>query len=486
MVEPRDINWNIIDGQWVEEINCVGDAGKIERKFTLLGVVTHNAPIIFRYLGAKSSYDTYLHLLNSTILPNIDRHNDLTIDEYSQEILEDCILNIKKRGRIRNKGFYEPYDNATINRCKMILRNIVQTAYDIGLVKSDILWGSSFGLDNTEIDSAKKDYEELIRKFAVEDDLRIQRELMASPEVKGQYLCLLLCDILGLRINEACAVNWSDIREIEGHPGAYVLWVYETTSLDSNALKPSGKTENADRVIPIPDGLVSFLTKRRAWIEEKIGYPVGGCDIPIGCYESDYLRRCYTPQISVAAKEVFIKCNINPKILACLDFELKQDENWVTVREKEATAYCFRRNSVTIFSFLGLTDAEISYLIGHQITEGTLTRNEYTNPDMLYRLWEKIHGRHVCGEDAPWMTELYVEESGQLTYSGAGPVCLKIPDGAGRVTLRVAAMEQGDPLRVSFPDGTPPGFMIATQDIPRSMEQVNVLKQYKKLYGSVY
>lgn len=203
-------------------------------------------------------------------------------------------------------------------------------------------------------------------------------------------------------------------------------------------------------------------------------------DLPIGCYEEDNERRCYTPEITAAARELFQKCKISPKILASLDLELKQDDLCIVIQEKEATSYCFRRNGVTIYSFLGLSDAEISYLIGHRISEGVLTRNEYTNPDVLYGLWRKINKRILCGVSVPGENEMQIG-----TYSGEGPVQLRLPDGAKDAKIRVQAMEQGDAIRISFLDGVPDGVIIDVSKTGQATGNVNVVKQYKKLYGGL-
>lgn len=56
---------------------------------------------------------------------------------------------------------------------------------------------------------------------------------------------------LGLRNGETCGANYGDIKPMLLHPECKVLWVFKSTVIGSNIVKSSGKTRNADRIIPI-------------------------------------------------------------------------------------------------------------------------------------------------------------------------------------------------------------------------------------------
>ena len=58
--------------------------------------------------------------------------------------------------------------------------------------------------------------------------------------------------------------------------------------------------------------------------------------------------------------------------------------------EKDPTPYLFRRNYATHLYCLEFPEAEIQYLLGHDIEDSMRYRNYYTNPDEIYRFFERM------------------------------------------------------------------------------------------------
>ena len=75
--------------------------------------------------------------------------------------------------------------------------------------------------------------------------------------------------------------------------------------------------------------------------------------------------------------------------LAFLDEELSEENTAALLKEKEPTAYLLRRNYATQMCILGLTNAEMQYLMGHDVEDAYESRNEFVDSERIYIMYQK-------------------------------------------------------------------------------------------------
>lgn len=63
------------------------------------------------------------------------------------------------------------------------------------------------------------------------------------------------------------------------------------------------------------------------------------------------------------------------------------------LKEKEPTAYLLRRNFATHMSILGLTNAEMQYLMGHNVEDAYESRNEFVDSERIFIMHRKLSNR---------------------------------------------------------------------------------------------
>ena len=127
------------------------------------------------------------------------------------------------------------------------------------------------------------------------------------------------------------------------------------------------KTKNADRIVPVPDEVAQIINLRRQHIREVAGDAAE--KYPIACVDHNWEQRCSARQLTNAARKLFQEINMDAAQLAVIDGELRSADELSAVQEKDPTAYIFRRNFGMHLHILGLTDAEIQYVIGHDIED---------------------------------------------------------------------------------------------------------------------
>ena len=139
------------------------------------------------------------------------------------------------------------------------------------------------------------------------------------------------------------------------------LWIYKTTKRSINKVKASGKTRNANRVLPILNPLSVFLKKRIAFLQSKIDdgtLPVETdlSQIPLVCFRDQYTRRCKSGDLSTAGRLLFKEVQLEQEHIAVLEQYCKTAKN---LEEKDATTYLFRRNFGTHIRNLGFSMSQI-------------------------------------------------------------------------------------------------------------------------------
>ncbi len=368
-------------------------------KYTFCGALEHRYGHIATYWNHETR-KKYGREYNDIILPALKNHNEKPIDAYTKDDYETAIEQIREKGFIRN-GIRYQYAESTIHHFQNLIYVVVfhSSVYDLC---ENVLWGTTFVIDDLGEEEEKEARVRLKKSLSIEQELSLGQELLSDPSEEGSYVALLLMWGLGLRNAEACGLNYSDIKPIEGHPDCYVAWIYKTTKIDSNELQSGGKTFNTGRIVPVPDKIASFLFLRKQTIqklivEQKIDVDVE--NLPICCtgyieHDSDaYLTRCKSDDVTKAAHATFERAGISSEQVAYLDIELSEGNVASILKEKEPTAYLLRRNYATHMSILGLTNAEMQYLMGHNVEDAYESRNEFVDSERIFIMYRKLSNR---------------------------------------------------------------------------------------------
>lgn len=386
-----------INGDWIRTIDS-----RDGTKYTFCGALEYR----YKHIATNWNDETrrkYAREYNDIILPALINHNVKTIDEYTKEDYEEAIENIREKGFERD-GIMRKYAESTIHHFQNLIHYVVFQSSVYGMCE-DVLWGSKFTISKLGEEVERESRVHLKKSLSAEQEKSLLKELLSNPYEDGAMVALLLMWGLGLRNSEACGLNYCDIKSIEGHPECYAAWIYKTTKIQSNELQSGGKTYNTGRIVPVPEKILAFLSKRRMRIIEMITNQgltdVNVEELPI-CnagfldYDRDvYLTRCKADHVTMAAHVVFESAGIFSEQIAYLDLELSDGKTASILKEKEPTAYLLRRNYATQMCILGLTNAEMQYLLGHNVEDAYESRNDFVDNERIYSMYLKLQKRSI-------------------------------------------------------------------------------------------
>ena len=435
----------VIDGlneEWVCEI---------DGQLTFCGALNRFFDVIAKNKGwNENTQKQYLSIYNNKILPNLS-NDAMLMAQMTNKDYDSAMERITAQG-LDGKGD-KPYSESTLQKFMYLIFVIVETAAKDGICEN-VLWGTRFAvaLDDSNEKDVISEKTRIKKSLSVAQDKAVFKALLSDYMQRGEYMGLLLMYALGLRDNEACGSNFGDIRQFQNYPDCDVIYVYETTERGSNTLKSSGKTHNADRIIPVPKLVVNFISKRRAELISR-GIATEEVDnLPIACVGDQFYTRCASTRLSIYARKLFASIKLDEKALAYLDRELHSADKTQIPREGDATAYLFRRNFATLLKILGLNDAEIQYLIGHDIENSYETRNEYVNEDRLYAIKQKLDRRPLFAQDKKTMVLLYPAQGGRVKTLSNGESEICVPLHGKNIQVSIAAKEPFDTLRLQGMD----------------------------------
>lgn len=472
-----------IDGAWIQSI---------DGKLTFYGALSECYDDCAKYWRKAETRRQYGRDYNDRILPNLEGHNCKPIEAYTKEDYDSVIRLIAEQGQSTSSETFIPYANSTLQHFRHLIKVVVTAAANHDLC-NNVLWGTAFSVEDeyTPEDGIRENVK-LKKSLTISQEWALSKALLSDAKQCGQNMGLLLMYVLGLRNGEACGANYGDIKPMRSHPECRVLWVYKSTISGTNILQSSGKTRNADRIIPIPPKLEKFLEERRAFLEEKIR-----CspeeesphtdDLPIACVGSSYCTRCAASHLTSACRELFKQINMEELQLAYIDAQLSGEAVPDLPREREATAYLLRRNFGTHLYILGLTEAEIEYVIGHDIDDAYETRNEFVNEEKLYAIKLKMDQRPILNDHGKTNKVFRVcEVPGCFTPTGShDSSSYIIPLKAGVLKAHFTAKEPTDFMRIQQKLSPLPANEVriyASAVTVTHLRAIDILKQYHALY----
>ena len=464
-----------IDESWVREISST-DAS-LNCKYTFCGALEEVYDHISCYWN-KATRIKHEREYNNTILPALKNHDDKAISEYTKEDFENAIELIKETGYM-TKGIKRQYKESSIHNFEYLIYLVVSHSSAQGLC-TNVLWGTRFSIDT--LDDKKTDEEitdifTIKKSLSIDQEKKLCKELLTDHEEDGAKVALLLMWGLGLRNAEACGINFGDIKLLENHDDCCVAWIYKTTKVGSNDLQSGGKTFNTGRIVPIPYKLKCFLEERRRLIEGILinsrildininELPV--CCDGVVCPDIQCIStRCKSNQVTAMAQDVFEKAGINSNQIALLDIELDQGNTKAILKEKEPTAYLLRRNFATQMCILGLSTAEMQYLIGHDVEDAYESRNEFVDSERIYAMHLKLKERAILNETTEKDFDYLLSEKHSI--------------------IRVSAKEPMDCINVSIISKQEGSHFVSKWyegiEEPNNERTINILNRYHSQYS---
>lgn len=359
----------------------------IDGKLTFAGVIHE----YFEYMCNKYYWNSVEHTQKPhladyvrRIIPFIEYHDDLPIEEYMENDYKQLLDKLSEQD-------YSPGR----------LADFMRLIYDVAEVASEklrienVLWGTLFEISPTLDDYGRREFLKIKKSLNPKQEVLLYRFLTSDVSIRGEFFGVYLMFAFGLRDAEACVVQFKDIITDVNKDGLHLLLVYKTIESKNHRIVSSGKTKNADRMIPIPDEVYDYLMQRRQFLinsgvsEEEVD------ELTIACVNDNFFEYCIPDKITKAAKQAFREVGIKSEILSYLDYEIVMGEIPAIMREKNPTAYMLRRNFATQLAIMGMNESEIQYLLGHDVTNAYETRNEFNNQESLRHMYELMNERAI-------------------------------------------------------------------------------------------
>lgn len=456
----------------------------VDNEYTFFGVYCEFYDKVSKKWKASSTRTQNELTYNNKIIPNLNDHDTKPISSYLREDYDAAIERIIKQGQGNKSEPYQPYADSTIKTFRRLIYYVVDVAAEEGLCEN-VLWESCYNPKVSTDDEERIARNGLLPKsLTIAQEIAVAQVLLKDPMQTGQNMGLLLMYGLGLRNAEACGVNFDDIKPMQGHPECTVLWIYKTTGYDKNTTRLGGKSKNADRIIPIPSLILNIMNKRRQRLELLLDKDIG--NYPLTCLDNQWEQRCSARQLTAAARKLFQTINMNAAQVSTIDNDLRTDtDSNLSNDEHEPTAYLFRRNFGTHMHILGLSEAEIQYVIGHDIEDPYETRNEFVNEEKLYQIHLKMSRRPFVnvGTKVPATISLAAGSTTQINNVAS----FNLPGNNCKIKLHLQAKEPCDSIQIKV-STHPRKISINCENEMYSSEFINnnrsidINKQYQTIY----
>ena len=319
------------------------------------------------------------------ILPVIDR--DKALKDYTREDIDSIILKIRKKARS---------DSRTIGEDRIgHFEDLLLVVYEVGA--NNRLFEDTLSVDKIRAEmSDLSEKEEASAKILLRPkSLSLEHEKTLLKAFRDADICTMPGEMLaaylqmftGLRNEEATAVLFGDIYKLHDS-GRSAMKIYKSSPGRGGKLRIEMKTRNAYRNLPVFGFLAMRLEKRFEYI--KTLYPSEDVSkFTITCKGIAYDKTIGSADLTEAGGKLLMdtapKDKKTQRALSEMLSNLKQEG--LSIEEKSATAYLFRRNFATHLHNLGVPQSTAEFLIGHEILESGVERNHFISDEEM----EVIH-----------------------------------------------------------------------------------------------
>lgn len=363
-------------------------AGIIQAYFTIKDATGQNVGISQNWSDSKAAQHQRDYVRR--ILPAINRlyGAQKPMHEFRMETINAILAELVRTHH---------YEDSTEKN----YRRLLLYAYNMGVAQNEyqdnIHWDMPEEDDESNEQSRIQTLTKLRKSFGIEEDLRMLQWFCSldPTTASGEDIGLALMYFLGVRDNEACGASFGNFKLMPNYPDMAIFTVSNTTSIDSNELKPSGKTINAPRRLPLCILVYQFINARKKVVQHEINagritLPAGIDSVdklPLVCRGNRYTCRADTHDISKAGRKLFPQIGIEKSELKWLfDRLMSEDFRDNILDEKDPTPYLLRRNTATRLYHLGFSWEDIQYWIAHDIESVHNLRNFYADEVTLYEL----------------------------------------------------------------------------------------------------
>lgn len=453
---------------------------EIDGKLTFAGVMQRYIDSVAKRWNDETRWKYYAEY-EKVIFPLLP---DKPLEEYSEADFIQLLDAIRGEALRREK----PLTDARLAHYRHLCRVVTKVAASEGVCE-DVLWGSLFAETDTENAEKRSTVKAKLRKSMTPSEERaVFAYTFSDCQREGERIGLAIMLTLGLRNNEVCALSFEHLSERCADVPFPVLNVVSSTKLGSNEVKTGGKTVNAPRTLPVPEKLYKLLNDRRRFLEGlqaegKIRTSIE--ELPIACHGERYEERCSASDLTKAGKRLFREIRLDEKVVAEISFELDHRLAEEDYAEQEATSYFFRRNFATHLAILGFKEDEMRYLMGHELLSPGSAKEFMTNPEILYRMKQKLEMRPVLSVAPTGKRENVRLESGAI-YSNITDTSMCLQTSAEQpqhIAVFLSAREAEKltvTLRVEEGEGQVSTLPFRSA---RNRGQVSALSTYYKMYG---
>ena len=324
--------------------------------------------------------DNYYTCYINIIFPLV--RQDLALIDYSYDYIDKILEVIKNERDLLDQTIKSDYRHLIVDPYEYYVK-------DISKMVGDVSYGMSYKFSVPDDQDLNEALQLIPKSFSLKEDEKANNYFLSSVEAAGEIIGLSIMYFLGTRENEACGLFFKDIKEMKHYPGVFYIDVgYETTKINSNVLKGSGKTWNAPRRLILLPEQYEFLKRRMEYVERQTG--TSCLDLPIVCRGNRFDVRCSTIDLSKAGRAFFKDVmKMRESIISATSTEmlLNEDDEFY---EEDPTTYFFRRNMATRLNNHDLSIEECQYFMGHEIEYGRLLRSDFSDEDMLYSIYQKL------------------------------------------------------------------------------------------------
>lgn len=471
---------------------------KIDGEYTFFGVLLD----YWEEIAAHWNEDTskgYLVDYNEYLLPYVEGK---LLSALNREHYDDFLFNALKREKEERNRVYS---ESTVQHFRVLIKRVTKIADQNG-VCPDCLWGTQYMLTD-DVSNEELNEDELVKlpkSLNVREEYFIAEKILRDWRQKGENFGLALMFCLGTRNSEACALHFKHICPMQCDSSLFVAQIFSTVNASDGHDELGGKSKNMYRFIPVPQHLLTLIQKRREVLingilsgeivvppsaissvqdQEKVASYVD--DLHIACRGDNYFSVCVAGDLSRAGAKLLSEAKANERMMAIIDQTLHTEASEKEgFKEKDPTAYLFRRNLGSHLYFLGLTDNEIQYIMGHDIENDNDERFYYRNEEKLYPIARKMGQRPIVNDIVEDVS--LTLSKGACSVYDATNVTVHIPMASPDESylVEVRQREYGTRTKIVVGEKTIPlhGSFSQIKNEDPFFETTNILPQYHEKY----
>lgn len=369
--------------QWLKINESVNSF--VDGEITFVGTLINHLEEISRGWNQESTKKIYANDYLKIILPEIP---NIGLSSLGRVDFEQALE------RIKNKGRNKPMSEERMRHFFILIERVLDAAERhygypnvLNLSAGNIAPSATTALSNRR-------GLRVPHILSEQEKIKASNFLFSDVGIRGEFVALAIMFVCGTRPAEACGLNFGDMVLLSEQDEAYVLIISKTSASTLDSLQISGKTRNAPRKIPVTSLLADFLLKRKAWVAEQLPAGIDIDTVPMVCVRNEFTKRANTDAIDRVGDEFFNAIGMETNKLIMIRHELMKNP-----QEEEdlraATPYVLRRDFATDMKALGMNDAMLKYIMGHDLSGENETKAYLQNDDMLMSLRDIMLRRQI-------------------------------------------------------------------------------------------